>query len=130
MAVLRLQPLIRFSKCTISNNGACRGYSEFSTVAFHQLQHPAPTSTSNRFLPRFLDPSIYWRGSRSILKTKEPQGPKAWNPATFYIVRQCPAYEMPLGRLSIGNLKADIRFIIGYIHLYRIPSNPNDYNEA
>lgn len=87
MAVLRLRPLVRFSKCTIPNFKVCHSYSKFSTVAFHQLQHPAPASTSNRFLPRFMDPSIYWRGSKSVSKIKGSQGPKPWNPATFYIVR-------------------------------------------
>lgn len=127
MTALRL-PLVRFSKCTISNTGVRRVLSEFSTTTLRQVQHPAPASTSNRFLPRFLDPSIYWRGSKPISKIKGLQGPKPWNPATFYIVRQC--LRPPLDGLSMGNSKADIRSGIGYVLMYRLPGNPNDRAET
>lgn len=91
MAALPLRPLARLSSRAILDIGAHHGYSGFSTIALHQLQHPAPASTARRFLPRFLDPSIYWSGPKSVSRTKNsqgPQGPKPWNPATFYIVCQ------------------------------------------
>jgi hypothetical protein len=88
MAALRLRPFIRLANAAAQRPRALNGVSGFSTISMHQLKHPAPASASTRYLPRFLDPRIYWQSSKSDSKAKGPQGKKPWNPATFYIVRQ------------------------------------------
>ncbi|KAI5845182.1 hypothetical protein DFP73DRAFT_594316 [Morchella snyderi] len=88
MAALRLRPFIRLANAAAQRPHTPNGVSGFSTISMHQLKHPAPASASTRYLPRFLDPRIYWQSSKSDSKAKGPQGEKPWNPATFYIVRQ------------------------------------------
>ncbi|KAH0612906.1 uncharacterized protein H6S33_009286 [Morchella sextelata] len=85
MAALRLRPFIRLANAAVQRPRALNGVSGFSTISMHQLKHPAPASASTRYLPRFLDPRIYWQSSKSDSKAKGPQGKKPWNPATFYI---------------------------------------------
>ncbi|RPB16333.1 hypothetical protein P167DRAFT_602531 [Morchella conica CCBAS932] len=85
MAALRLRPFTRLANAAAQRPRALNGVSGFSTISMHQLKHPAPASASTRYLPRFLDPRIYWQSSKSASKAKGPQGKKPWNPATFYI---------------------------------------------
>ncbi|KAL7276083.1 hypothetical protein RUND412_000930 [Rhizina undulata] len=77
-----LRPLLRSSFSAIPRTA------RFSTTALRPVQHPSPAlSTGSRFIPRFLNPSLYvgsLKKKKKALAGKEK--PKEWNPATFFIV--------------------------------------------